>query len=159
MVNIELLRKTLEAIKANPEHWDQGVWRCSTGMCFAGWASQLAGAVYLVPMKLADSTRPVIVGSGVALARGRTFADVVMHESIEGSAYLWDADGRDVQMPHTARAENFAERALGLTSDQAAALFHSDNTLDALELMVERLAADPDADLDDLVPDDGDGND
>jgi hypothetical protein len=47
MPNIELLEQTLETIKANPKHWDQGVWRCSTGMCFAGWAAQLAGGQWV----------------------------------------------------------------------------------------------------------------
>lgn len=37
MVNRELLQRTLEHIKANPEQWDQVRW----GRCFAGWAVRL----------------------------------------------------------------------------------------------------------------------
>ncbi len=48
--NLPLLRQTLEAIKANPETWDQSAWRCSTGMCFA----EAGAATFLV----AGSTHP-----------------------------------------------------------------------------------------------------
>lgn len=43
MVNKELLRRTLEHIKANPEEHDQGSFMspCGTTMCFAGWAAVL----------------------------------------------------------------------------------------------------------------------
>jgi len=37
-VNVELLQKTLDAIKANPQHWDQSRWHCGTSHCFAGLA-------------------------------------------------------------------------------------------------------------------------
>lgn len=43
MPNIELLKKTLQHIKTNPETWDQTEW-CGTAQCFAGWAVTLAGA-------------------------------------------------------------------------------------------------------------------
>lgn len=38
-----LLDLTLATIKYNPETWNQGNWRCNTGMCFAGHAVVLAG--------------------------------------------------------------------------------------------------------------------
>lgn len=37
-VNVGLLQKTLNAIKANPQHWNQVVWHCGTSHCFAGFA-------------------------------------------------------------------------------------------------------------------------
>lgn len=37
MVNVELLQRTLEHIKANPEEWNQGLWT----HCFAGHAVRL----------------------------------------------------------------------------------------------------------------------
>jgi hypothetical protein len=46
--NVVLLEKTLEHIKAFPEDWDQGYYRCGTAMCFAGHASMLAGAQWAV---------------------------------------------------------------------------------------------------------------
>lgn len=47
--NLELLNKTMEFIKANPEQHDQGNWishegTCGTTMCFAGHAAALSGA-------------------------------------------------------------------------------------------------------------------
>lgn len=41
-VNVELLRKTLDTIKANPEHWNQRHWHCDTNHCFAGFAELIA---------------------------------------------------------------------------------------------------------------------
>ena len=41
-VNIELLQKTLDTIKANPEHWNQEQWHCGTSHCFAGFAELIA---------------------------------------------------------------------------------------------------------------------
>lgn len=43
MPNIELLNRTLDHIKTNPDTWDQAEW-CGTAQCFAGWAITLAGA-------------------------------------------------------------------------------------------------------------------
>ena len=37
---------TLDYIKAHPEDWNQGEWRCSTGMCYAGWLVTLAGGTW-----------------------------------------------------------------------------------------------------------------
>ena len=37
-INKELLQLTLNTIKANPKHWDQGKWHCGTTHCFAGFA-------------------------------------------------------------------------------------------------------------------------
>tara|TARA_R110002126_G_scaffold155255_2_gene302292 strand:- start:3070 stop:3441 length:372 start_codon:yes stop_codon:yes gene_type:complete len=37
-VNVELLQKTLDTIKANPQHWKQERWHCGTSHCFAGFA-------------------------------------------------------------------------------------------------------------------------
>lgn len=41
--NTGLLKQTLAHIEANPNEWEQEFYRCETGMCFAGWAAQLAG--------------------------------------------------------------------------------------------------------------------
>lgn len=44
-VNVELLTKTLETIKANPKHWNQSYWHCDTSHCFAGFAELLANNI------------------------------------------------------------------------------------------------------------------
>lgn len=41
-INWTLFERTLAAIKANPEHWDQGDWHCGTSHCFAGFAQVLS---------------------------------------------------------------------------------------------------------------------
>ena len=41
-VNVELLQKTLDTIKANPDHWRQSTWHCGTSHCFAGFAELIA---------------------------------------------------------------------------------------------------------------------
>jgi len=41
-VNVKLLNDTLDAIKANPEHWQQRYWHCETSHCFAGFAELLS---------------------------------------------------------------------------------------------------------------------
>lgn len=43
MVNVELLRRTLEYIETHPEEWDQETWGCGTVACFAGHAVALSG--------------------------------------------------------------------------------------------------------------------
>lgn len=56
--NVELLDKTLAQIEAHPETWKQDDWRCGTSMCFAGWASALAGGTF------ADDGDCVVLPSG-----------------------------------------------------------------------------------------------
>jgi hypothetical protein len=41
-VNVELLQKTLDTIKANPQHWNQRFWHCGTSHCFAGFTELIA---------------------------------------------------------------------------------------------------------------------
>lgn len=35
------LLRTLEAVEANPQHWDQWYWHCGSSHCFMGFAEQL----------------------------------------------------------------------------------------------------------------------
>lgn len=51
-VNVELLQKTLDTIKANPQHWDQTKWHCGTSHCFAGLAELIA---HNVPIETDES--------------------------------------------------------------------------------------------------------
>ena len=52
-VNVELLQKTLDTIKANPEHWNQYHWHCGTSHCFAGFAELIANGI---PIQTDDKT-------------------------------------------------------------------------------------------------------
>jgi len=128
MLNVQLLKDTLQHIKDNPQTWTQDVWfthldssgnriyslkevtveeinSCSTAFCFAGHAALKAG--FFPPPK-----------NG-------------------GEWKIIDPDGRYVL------ADAFAAEKLGLTFSQADALFHQDNTMEDLEKMVEALIADP----------------
>lgn len=44
-VNVGLLQKTLDTIKANPQHWNQKTWHCGTSHCFAGFAELIANNI------------------------------------------------------------------------------------------------------------------
>ena len=60
-INKELLQLTLNTIKANPKHWNQGKWHCGTTHCFAGFA-------YLLHMGLPLTTDEYDLGEDVILA-------------------------------------------------------------------------------------------
>lgn len=99
VINVPLLRKTLEHITAHPEEWDQGVWmreaarnECGTAGCLAGWALTLAGH------ELDFDKNNIFFGE---------------------AHYL--TDGRPI--------EEAAEQELGLTEDQGEELFAETNTL------------------------------
>jgi hypothetical protein len=42
-MNKENVKKVLDAIKANPESWDQTQWHCGSSHCFAGHAQLMSG--------------------------------------------------------------------------------------------------------------------
>lgn len=114
-INVTLLRKTLEHIKAHPEAWDQADWRtvCGTAMCFAGHAATIAG--------------------GTWQSNQISYLDAVPEDDADKVGHL--PSGRVIHV--SARAQ----RDLGLTDDQAHRLFHGANTLPTLEYIVEDLCA------------------
>lgn len=116
---IEVPAEDVEKIKTG-QAWSQGNWRCSTGMCFAGWASALTGAEFAYDAK---NQQQVNTADGYANAR-----EVVR-----------TADG-------TLRTiEAYAREVLALPSRQSHALFDGDNTLEhirtTLNVMKEYPAA------------------
>lgn len=50
-INKELLQKTLDTIKANPQHWKQDTWHCGTSHCFAGFAELIGNNI---PISISD---------------------------------------------------------------------------------------------------------
>lgn len=124
-INADLLETTMEYIEAHPEEHDQGTWRnrCSTAFCFAGHAAILAGAES--PKVLANSTDYWYIDTD-----GKAVADREEH-------------------PRAVHVQEYARAALGLNYPQTPILFHSDNTVYQLRAMVDKLIADPDADLTD----------
>lgn len=45
----QLRHATLAYIRDHPDEWEQGAWRCRTGMCYAGTATMLAGGTFPFP--------------------------------------------------------------------------------------------------------------
>lgn len=116
--NVALLRETLAHIEAHPGEWDQSVYRCQTGLCFAGHAAVLAGGRWADP---GGQTHPTSLVAEPADDADRTYA-------VTGFG------------PVTHVADR-ATRVLGLTTDQADDLFDPSNTLAYLRSRVAALCA------------------
>ena len=116
MINTELLQQTLTYITDHPEEHHQESWltQCGTPSCFAGWACALGGL----------QTARVANGGSIFFEDTKCVAR--------------DADG------HEKYVRAAAEELLGLTRAQSYALFHGDNTLEMIELMVKDLTNDGD---------------
>lgn len=110
--NIPLLRKTLEHIEAHPEEHNQEFWAlktpCGTAFCFAGHAVQLAG--YEIDWGSTDFGQPEVHAHYV-IAPGAPMAE---YRTIAHVAY----------------------QELGLTRDEANALFKEYHSLQRLYQLV-----------------------
>lgn len=90
--------------------WNQGTWRCGSGMCFAGWTGAMTGAKFLYP----------------ADASGLEFVD---HTELDGDwglasmAAIVEADGETWHVAEWARAQ------LNITRKQSGRLFAGGNEL------------------------------
>lgn len=103
MINVELLRKVVEQIEADPASWDQDAWidntGCKTTFCIAGWTCVLAGMVSLEGKLTSDGAQYINRYHGYGFGN-------------------WDP--RIIPWPTMARD------LLGLSDGQADALFLSD---------------------------------
>lgn len=111
-VNIELLDRTLAQIEAHPEGWEQGTYRCESGMCFAGWAAVLAGGRWVEPENMHSSV-------------------LVAEEA--------DPDEDRLHTSGSVHAHDRARRVLGLDDDTADWLFDGHNKLTDLRLIVAEI--------------------
>lgn len=116
--NATLLNLTLDHILAHPETWNQLLFRCETGMCFAGWACELDGGKWAFPL-----------GAG---CNNETFL-VACDDDDAGDTF--ELDGQEV-----VDVEIRARRILGVTEDQGDELFQADNDILDLRRMVGQLA-------------------
>ncbi|MGP4093024.1 hypothetical protein [Nonomuraea sp. KM90] len=116
-INAQLLKQTLAHIEANPSEWDQKQYRCGTGLCFAGWAVQLAGGRWY-----SDNADAAL-------------GEALIAEPGEARSFAPESDS-SVRLVH---AEFRAEQVLGLSDDQAGRLFYAGNTLPDLRLIVAEL--------------------
>lgn len=113
--NVELLRRTLAHIEEPSTPWDQEDYRCETGMCFAGWAAQLAGGVWV--------TGP-----------DDPWSDTLVADATDDPAFLHDVHGTE-----GISAARRAARILGLTPEQSYRLFAGGNDLETLRHIVDEL--------------------
>lgn len=110
--NVVLLEIVYEFIKANPQTWIQSEWRCKSGMCFAGHATQFAGASWTYPLTA---------------------------DGIKDSHFPCDdvttPDGE------VTSCEDFAQEVLGLTEREADALFAPGNDLPTIRTVLDIIEA------------------
>ena len=122
-VNETLLRQTVEEIEDHQDHWKQSAWvelvnptdpACGTTLCFAGFASCLAGAEFVPP-----------------------------EEQSALGGVTWYYQPPQVVTPEgdVRHAEDYAQEVLGLDSEQAWSLFHRnyENDMDVLRDTVDRI--------------------
>ena len=108
-VNVGLLQKTLETIKANPTHWNQKNWHCNSSHCFAGFTELLYFGL------------PIYSNVETLRKDERIYDPIALHED-----FSWGT-------------RNNATNALGLTVEDATLLFAGGNTLADIESMVVHL--------------------
>lgn len=107
--NQHLILWVLDAIDANPDRWDQTVYRetntgCGTSFCFAGWACELSGGLW--------------IGNGYFL---------VPDEYDDPKQILWTVFRRD-GVSHRVRGiacSDRARRLCGLTPAQQHSIFYN----------------------------------
>ena len=110
-MNTELFRQINEIISARPEKHDQATWEsqspreCGTARCVAGWA------VYLTTGEPLLSWQP---GEDIRLS------DATVELAHDKGVYV-EHPGDSVTIPR------LAAKLLGLTRDEAASLFYSDD--------------------------------
>ncbi|MDT0307254.1 hypothetical protein RM780_09795 [Streptomyces sp. DSM 44917] len=123
MANADLLRATLQHIEEHSEQWDQRSFRYGDQGCFAFHAARLAGAELTSP-------DPEVTHDG--LTGANCDVGVALNDAARGLGFTGDEEQLDI--------EQFATRALGLTPAQDTELFHPENTLEDLAVLVQRYA-------------------
>lgn len=122
-VNAELLRRTVEEIQDHQDRWNQNSWvelkdttdpACGTTLCFAGFASCLAGAEFVPPEE---------------------------QSSFDDSTWYYQPSLVVTPEGDEVHPETFAQEVLGLDDHQAWSLFHTNygNDLDVLADTVDRI--------------------
>jgi hypothetical protein len=118
---LALLDLAIAQIEAHPETWNQQVYRCKTGMCVAGWAAQLAGGQWL--------NGPESYGKDAD-------NDALIAEPYDRPGDIYLLGGASV-----VDADSRARLLIGLSSDEADALFEADLTLDDIRRGRDLIAA------------------
>lgn len=127
-LNLAPAEQALGRIIANPQRHEQESWRCSTGMCLAGHIGAVLGVTWV-----------------------NTDPDGLLHEYVVSDAEHGLLMRNHTRAPDTLdpgvtldtpieSIRDYALRMLGLTSHEANALFHGDNTREELETGIKALA-------------------
>lgn len=126
IVNVELMKRVLAHIKADPENWHQGQWidsratnECKTAGCFAGWAAQLSGYQPVFKEGLVWNEETLQYDFGIK----------------QYTEYVTDAQGKEYEVA------SLAQQLLGLNALEAGELFGAANSLTRLTKLTEDYAA------------------
>jgi len=129
--NIQLLKDTMDWIKAHPEQHQQSLWgnyseeACSTTMCFAGHAAVLSGGTFDKKIFLREEEWNVDENTG---------RHVVSEYYEDDDEDHWD----DELKPGIIHVAEFAAEKLGLNEEEKSYLFAGHRTLEQLEEFVEK---------------------
>lgn len=125
MPNTDALVDTLEYVLIHPEEWNQGMWYCGTAYCYAGHA-----VVHTFGASVTRDDMVTLTAAHAALLTKNEVDDEIRLTYTCGAPRPW-REGDEV---HVA---DFAAVALGLTYEQAGALFAADNALSDLKHYIE----------------------
>lgn len=125
-INKELLRETLQTIKANPQHWNQANWHCGTSHCFAG----------IVECKLRNHPLDNPVKSSWIIENVFDLKDILIANQLDDDDRLEEL--YDCYLGET-NTSLLARIALGINESQGFKLFDEGNTLEDLKCIVEKL--------------------
>lgn len=129
-LNLAPAEQALGRIIANPQTHEQKSWRCSTGMCLAGHIGDVLGVTW-VNTNPDGVLREYVVSDA---EHGLPVRDYLLTRAPDTLA-----PGVTLDTP-IEPIRNYARRMLGLTSREANALFHGDNTREELETGIKALA-------------------
>lgn len=120
---IALVQQALAYIEAHSDEWEQGTWRCQTGMCIAGHALRLAGRQWALP----EPSLTMPWKNSLLKAGPNDPTEIQWFDSLLGLDVVTASDA--------------AERLLGLTKIEADILFAGTNTIDTLRKNVAQIVA------------------
>jgi hypothetical protein len=93
--NLDLLDQAIARIEAEPDRWNQSVWRCGTGCCLAGHVALIAGARWASddPAASDEDYESVLPGEGGAATHVATCARSALRMPSEWLSDLLDNAG------------------------------------------------------------------
>lgn len=135
--NSELARRALDLITFNPDAHVQDAWRCSTGMCFAGWTAVASELEWVSNVEHSEYYEWVYVAPEL-WDRSEQLAGGILWFS------RWESeDNRTVNGRTVMHVSDAAAALLGLDSQQRGALFSSANNRSDIEMFVKAIESNP----------------